>query len=154
MEHASRNDSLGFAQRTRENLEFIEKASNCGHHVHFVTQLINSLLGLIVFPWERQIVERTKDLHLDALAQQGWPQFEVITGKCETLYDLLNRLRNAAAHSWITFSSDSLRLDEVEITFEDRKTKKLPPHWCACFAAQDLRTLCLRFTALIDDTIG
>lgn len=54
MELASRNDSRGFADRTRKNLLFIEQAYESGNDVHVVTQIVTSSLGLIVFPWEHE----------------------------------------------------------------------------------------------------
>ncbi len=38
-----------FATRTRENLEFIRTRKDCGANVNEVTQLINSLLGMLIF---------------------------------------------------------------------------------------------------------
>ena len=46
----SRNDALGFAARTKQNLLMIEKAFEAGEDVHVVTQLVVSLLGLVVYP--------------------------------------------------------------------------------------------------------
>jgi hypothetical protein len=60
LKHASRNESEGFAQRTRENLEFITHAKQQGSHVHVVTQLVNSMLGLVIFPWEAAVLDEAK----------------------------------------------------------------------------------------------
>ena len=46
-----------FARRTRTNLEFIRHARNHGESVYEVTQLVNSMLGLLVFP-QQQYVDR------------------------------------------------------------------------------------------------
>ena len=51
MRLSPRGTSEGFAQRTRKNLLYIEEASRSGADVHAVTQIVNSLLGLVVFPW-------------------------------------------------------------------------------------------------------
>jgi hypothetical protein len=83
----ARNASLGFAARTRINLDHIERASARGDAVHDVTQIVNSLLGLIVFPWEDQVDRRVKEQLLDALEKKGWPHWNVTLGKenCRTL---------------------------------------------------------------------
>src|SRR5437016_2563511 len=105
-------------ERTRENLEFILEASTRGKHVHVVAQLVNSMLGLVCFPWETLVLDRAKQVPFDTLPKDGWPQFMVTLGKCDTLHDLLRHLRNAVAHSLLTYSSDSLNPDQVEIRFE------------------------------------
>ena len=46
----TRNTTEGFARRVRKNLDFIIKKCDEGEDVHEVTQLVTSLLGLIVFP--------------------------------------------------------------------------------------------------------
>ena len=42
-----------FVERTLENLKYIEEAEKEGRSTYEVTQLINSFLGLIVFPQEQ-----------------------------------------------------------------------------------------------------
>jgi hypothetical protein len=54
-EMPSRNEVLGFAARTRENLDCIERAFMDKGSGHVVTQLVSSLLGLIVFPHEKKL---------------------------------------------------------------------------------------------------
>ena len=152
--HASRNDSLGFAERTRENLEFILDASGRGEHVHAVTQLVNSMWGLDCFPWQVLVLDRAKQVSFDTLPQDGWPQFNVTLGKCDTLNDLLRHLRNAVAHGHMTYSSDSLNPNEVEIRFEDRPNENSPMNWRAFIRAEDLKVFCRRFANFVDDTIG
>lgn len=49
---ATRQDALEFASRTLKNLQFLESAREAGADVHVVTQLVNSLLGFVVFPLE------------------------------------------------------------------------------------------------------
>jgi MarR family transcriptional regulator, temperature-dependent positive regulator of motility len=61
----SRNDILGFAMRARENLRCIEEAFKASNEGHVVTQLICSLLGLIVFPQQRVLdrCQSARDRH-------------------------------------------------------------------------------------------
>jgi hypothetical protein len=48
----SRNAVSGFSERVRKNLLYLNLAKKSGADVHVVTQLITSLLGLIVYPYE------------------------------------------------------------------------------------------------------
>jgi hypothetical protein len=93
-----------FAART---LEYIEKQQNLGEDVYEVTQLINSLLGLLIFPQQRFIeaIPKTPLLELEA---QGWPSIQIIQGQseCKTLYDLVRYLRNGVAHFNIRFAAN------------------------------------------------
>ena len=75
MELASRNDSLGFAERTKKNLLHIEHAYESGHDVHVVTQIVTSTLGLIVFPWERMADLKIRGMSITTLEELGWPKW-------------------------------------------------------------------------------
>jgi hypothetical protein len=145
---------LGFAYRTRRNLEQIEADARAGEDVHVVTQLIVSLLGLIVFPWEHQFDLSINSLSLESLSKEGWPDWKIIKGSCDTVGDLIRHLRNAIAHRRLHFSSDSRVLEEVMIRFSDSKSKNTEPYWSAEISAKDLRTFCLKFIELVDETIG
>ena len=154
--YASRNESLGFAERTRKNLEIIEQAFQQRAEGHVVTQLVLSLLGLVVFPWERGFRQHIRKVRLAMLAKEGWPRWEVkmSKGPCDTLYQLVHHLRNAVTHGSFTFSSDSRNIDDVAIEFEDRESRAQPPKWCARIQAGELRTFCLRFLELVENTVG
>jgi len=67
--------------------------------VYEVTQLINSLLGLLVLPRER-VYQRVPAVSLRSLESKGWPHidFEINQRRCRNLKDLLEVLRNAVAH--------------------------------------------------------
>jgi len=154
MRFASRNHALVFAERTRKNLEAIEKAYAEGKDVHVVTQLSISLLGLLVFPWEKLFAEHVKKLRLDALVREGWPRWEISVGTCKTLGVLVRHLRNAIAHGHMGFSSDSRVMAEVNIEVEDYEPDAKVPYWRARICATGLRDFCLRFIHLLDETIG
>jgi len=153
--YTTRNNAIEFAKRTRMNLEYIESASRRGEDVHVVTQLANSLLGLIVFPWEKEFVKYIRELKLDELEKDGWPRIEVTIGHCQTLHDLVRHLRNAVAHGHLEFSSDSRDASTVTITAEDyRKKNGSPANWRARIGAKSLGEFCERFMDLLEDTIG
>ncbi len=152
--NASRNEALGFAYRTRKNLEYIEQAFASGADVHVVTQMANSLLGLVVFPWERHFIQHINKLSLAHLEAKGWPTWEMTRGSCETLGQLLRYLRNSVAHGHIIFSSDSRNLEQVTFEVSNFTPKSQLPNWSARINAIQLRDFCLRLIDLLDQTIG
>jgi hypothetical protein len=156
MPYTSRNDALVFGQRTRKNLEYLKNVSNNNQEVHIVTHLANSLLGLIVFPWEQNFVEHIEKIQLDELQRKGWPQFKITKGKkkCKTLGSLIRHIRNVVAHGRIRFSSDSPDINEVVINFEDYYSNAIEPHWCAHLEAKYLHAFCVQFVELLENTIG
>ena len=154
MVYASRNDAFGFAQRTRKNLAYIEKTFAEGADVHVVTQLVVSLLGLVVFPTERNVVRRLKTLNLSELESLGWPRWEFELGSSQTLDQLMHYLRNAVAHGHIHFSSESRTLSEVYVQAENYPPNSTSPNWRVKIAASDLRIFCLQFIDLVEQTIG
>ena len=154
MRYASRNDALGFAHRSRKNLAFIEKAYSDNADVHVVTQLVLSMLGLVIFPMERNLVARLEKLTLQDLDSRGWPSWTVELGTCGTLEELARHIRNAVAHGHIAFDSDDRDIANVRVRIEDFKPKGNRPYWRGSIAAIDLRSFCYRFIELIEQTIG
>ena len=153
----SRNDTESFARRVRKNLHFIMKERSEGEDVHEVTQLVISLLGIIVFPWEDGVRRKLEDLSLDELEQEGWPRWNITLderGDTETLRTLIWHLRNAASHRRLTFSSDDREMDQVEIIFEDAPGGDARPNWRARINAAALRKFCDLFTKRIDNLVG
>jgi hypothetical protein len=152
MNYHGRNTVWGFRERVRKNLVFISFARNMGADVHIVTELITSLLGLIVFPYEeakRSGKTSMDNFKLDDLSCLGWPRWRFYLGSSDNLEDLVRHLRNAISHRRLNFSSDSRKLEEVEIKFWDRKNPKGPDDWRASINADDLMTFVLLFSDLL-----
>jgi HEPN pEK499 p136 len=135
----SRTISTGLAQRTLKNLDFIQQAYAAGQtEVHVVTQVMNSLLGLLVFPIKDEFQIPLKAVRLTdppdfQAVRQRLPAFPVLPsltvsmfGNCSTLSRFFERLRNAISHKNLTFSGDpdSRCLTNVMLTFQDRKRRK------------------------------
>ena len=163
LRYASRGDALGFALRTKKNLAFIERAAQDHEDVHVVTQLVNSLLGLVVFPWERGFAEQLERLPVAQLIKEGWPAWDVSEGVEESRYlgKLLRRVRNGIAHGHLTFSSNSLAPAEVTITVEDWTHRKneneewIPVlRWRGEIRTDHLREFCYRFIDRVDQVLG
>ena len=154
--YLERNTTEGFARRVRENLEFVTKGRREGEDVHQVTQLVTSLLGLIVFPWEAGALARMEEWCLEELEKNGWPKWTIVqdrNGETATLGKLIYHLRNAAAHRRIGFSSDDADMEEVVIHFEDARPKK-PVDWRAEIQAADLQDFCVRFSRSLEELTG
>ena len=97
-----------FARRTHKNLEFVElHKADPEIEIYEVTQLINSLLGLVVFP-QQKYVDRIPPTPLAELEAQGWPSIKMAQGTSftETLADFVRHLRNSIAHLHIKFLAD------------------------------------------------
>jgi hypothetical protein len=96
-----------FAKRTRRNLRAVEDLQDQGHEVFEVTQLINSMLGLLVFPRE-EFVGRIPKIPLTELKAQGWPVPQARRGfdQVHDLNELVRYLRNAVSHFNIEFLAD------------------------------------------------
>lgn len=150
-----------FAQRTRRNLEFVRQAvarnQNGEIHgdpeVYEVTQLINSMLGLLVFPQQRYF-DAIPATPLQELAAKGWPQIRVSPGfpdSVETLADLMRYLRNAVAHFNIEFLAPSGQIEGIRVwnTRKDKKTNTKKKTWCAELPLRDLEMIADRFVEMI-----
>ena len=155
-----RNQAEAFARRTRCNLQFIENAGrDSDSDVHRVTQITLSLLGLVVFPWERRVLKTAmQGKSIAEMNAEGWPKWEIILDECEPKTDTLGRivyhLRNAVAHGRLTFSSNSRKPEEVEIIAEDALPGNSQVHWRAQIRADQLRDFCIRLLNFIECAVN
>ncbi len=120
-------------------------------------ELVTSLLGIVVFPWEAGALKHLESLSLIALEAEGWPHWDVqldVKDDTKTLGKLTGHLRNAASHRRLIFSSDDREMHKVDIEFEDAPNKRASPNWRARINAADLATFCERFTRRLEDLVG
>lgn len=156
---ASRNDVLNFAQRTLKNLDYIVRAwEENGEDVHPITHTVNSLLGLIVFTKERTLTEQIGKKGMAELHAEGWARWHIQLGQSDiqTLGDLVRRLRNAAAHGRIRFSSDERDSREVVLEIEDGRFSGgvFACTFRARIHAVDLQVFCRQFIGHVLDVLG
>lgn len=136
-----------FAERTKKNLVAIDKLRADGSEVYETTQLINSCLGLLIFP-QQQYINGIPETPLQDLESQGWP-IPRVTGKfrqVDHLKDLIRYLRNAIAHFNISFIGDGhnqIRVLRVWNTSRGSKT------WEAELSIDDLRGITDRFSDML-----
>jgi hypothetical protein len=155
-----RNDPLGMAQRSWINLELIERTFKSKKEGHVVTQLVQSLLALLVFPKEAKLFELFKRWRLSDMQKSG-QTLPVIMKDDEddtkTLFDLLRHMRNSVCHGLVTFygegshGSESRNLDEIRIEFADRNEPTGPIDWLASIEGDQLRNFLLEIKKIIFD---
>jgi hypothetical protein len=150
----------GMAQRTLKNLDYLEGAQKDGADVHLVTQVVNSLLSLLVFPVEKEKIffhsfcGKSLPSCIDPSPADIARVCATITrivpgvslhvrmfGECPNVAKFFKRIRNAISHKNVDFDSDSLSLYDVWITLKDRKDEKAPFDWEIAMTAADLRTI-------------
>jgi HEPN pEK499 p136 len=136
MPNASRNDPLGFAKRTLKNLEYVESTTDPDStepKVHLVTQIVNSMLGLVVFPHaaylhpsSERLLKKLEGIRLDAshIADSWKITEDTYKEQCQTLGVLIWHIRNGASHRLVRFSCDSLDPRSVEVFVQDQRKKR------------------------------
>ena len=138
-----------FAFRTQENLRSVKNLENSPDYRFFeVTQLINSMLGLLVFPKEAFITKFPNKL-LSELEKEGWPRIVLLEGDApyNDLRTLINYLRNAIAHFNLKFlSKDGQNISGLELWNIHNKSRV---NWRVRLSLDDLRTITDKFIDLI-----
>lgn len=140
-----------FAKRTRHNLELIRDHRQQGNEAYEVTQLINSMLGLLVLPKEHYY-ENIPLTSLDKLRAEGWPK-PVLEGelkkKPKHLRDLIRLLRNSIAHFNVEFTETNGEIDGVVLSNKCSQCQEIT--WRARLSLYELEEVADRFIRLILD---
>jgi hypothetical protein len=136
-----------FAERTRKNLKAIECLKANHQDVYEITQLINSMLGLLVFPRE-EYVDRIPETPIGDLRCIGWPIPRVRDGfpQAPNLKELVRYLRNAIAHFNVEFIGDGTNQIRILRVWNNNRGVKT---WEAELSLSDLRGIAERFTGLL-----
>lgn len=136
-----------FADRTRKNLHAIDELQAEGREVYEATQLINSTLGLLVFP-QQEYVDRIPETSLHELRQNGWPvpTCRKEAEQVQNLNQLIRYLRNAVAHFNIEFIGDGQNQIHLLRVWNERAGAKT---WEAELSVSDLRGIAERFIDLL-----
>jgi hypothetical protein len=137
-----------FVARTKANLELIEQSALAGQEGYEITQLVNSLLGLLVFP-QQYYFNQIPALTMSEMKEAGWPEIKV-DGEFEqhqNLRDLMRYLRNAIAHFNIKFLGDDTHKLRALRVWNHRGSNQIT--WRAEIPFEDLRLIVTKFLALI-----
>ena len=139
-----------FAERSRLNLMGLEAKERCGGEFYEVTQLINSLLGMLVFIHENDIPPNTR---IESI--QGFPNVTPIVGKRKTrLSDLIEALRDAVCHGQIEQDATGDGETITGFTFwktRSRGKKPRPAIWKAKYSLDEIRFIANYLTELITE---
>jgi hypothetical protein len=142
-----------FAARTRRNLEFINQHhSDSEAEVYEVTQLINSLLGLLVFPQQR-FIDQIPAIPLKELEAQGWPRIRTSPNypECQDLKKLVRYLRNAVTHFNVEFIPNTRgQIHGLKVWNKDPKTSKIT--WEAELSLDELRAIVRLFMQQLESS--
>jgi len=133
-----------FAERTKQNLDTIEKLQKDGSEVFETTQLINSCLGLLIFPRE-EYLQKIPRMPLEKLEHEGWPIPRVTEGfkQVSDLRELISFLRHSIAHFNIEFIGDGHNVIRTLKVWNFRNSRKV---WEAELSVDDLRKIAEKFT--------
>lgn len=150
---------IDFIQRTQINLSFIEemaKREENENRLFEVGQLINSLVGLLIFPKEKHF-DKIPKTYYENLLQDGWPKIEINWHRTDKnqkhLKTLIRMLRNSVAHFNIEFLPETgeghiegLRFKNIcrcgDVTFE------------AIFTVEELRSFISKFCYTITNILN
>lgn len=148
-QNGDRNQSLEFARRTMVNLDFIIGAHD-KNSVHVVTQSILSLLGLVVFPWERSAIDAIKRMKLPVLSSQGWPKWDMSGINVVLVGDLIKVLRHSVSHGNVNFDSDSQNPADVIVKFSCSSKRG---EWSGEIRGDQLIEFCRRLSAALVESL-
>ncbi len=135
-----------FADRTRKNLDFIEKKQPDFK----ITQLVNSCLGLIAFPRE-SCFDKIPETKLSDLAAQGWPAPKNEGGfpPARNLQDFIRHLRNGITHGHLEFSAGAGNEIESMLVWDEDINKKHNKNWQVRFKMKELREFVTKFPDML-----
>lgn len=139
-----------FAERTRHNLRLIEERAAAGDRAYEVTQLINSMLGLLVLP-QQHYYERVPRLTIAQLRERGWPE-PVLSGDIgepSDLRELFRYLRNGITHFNLRFREQNGVLSGITIWNHLGGNRDNPKNWQVSLGLDELLGIADRFISLL-----
>lgn len=136
-----------FVARTKINLALVRAAVKCGQEGYEVTQFINSLFGLLVFP-QQEFFDNIPKMKLVDLEKVGWP-IPRIHGNYRQVSDLktlARYLRNGISHCNIRFTETGGHIDGLIIWNELSNGNR---NWEVELTIEELEGITDRFAQLI-----
>ena len=127
-----------FIARTQKNLKAIKCLKQKGGEVYEVTQLLNSMLGLLIFPKERRLYEKIQPKSWDTMVEEGWPLPSGDNAHVSDLEELIRHMRNAVAHCKFNLTTDHDEISSIE--FRD-----IPSFWTGVYDVASLRKFVYMF---------
>lgn len=147
---SSRNTVLDFARRTKSNLneiqrlQVIEQREGSKPKYFEVTQLINSCIGLVIFPYEKAF-DYLPDIGLEKIKiyQDVLTLHSVKENEPKTLKQLVKKIRNSFAHQNICFKNYNNQIVGVHLWgyAEAQPNERTPPDWVVYLTIDVLKNL-------------
>ena len=137
------NFDLGdeFIARTQKNLIAIECLKDISCKVYEVTQLLNSMLGLLIFPKERRLYEKIQNKRWDMMVKEEWPLPSEDYSHVSDLKQLITNMRNAVAHCNFEIITENDEISSIEFrNFSPRDIHRKYPLWKGVYDVASLRT--------------
>lgn len=135
------------ATRTRHNLEKIEAQSAAGFDVYEVTQLINSLLGMLVFIYEQEDLSDTPWSEI-----KDFPRVDFLLGEdlTEKFDDFINFVRHAVAHGNVKAEAKGKGNKIItHLVFWNIPPRKDEENWRIRCSIDDIRWIAVYLTEII-----
>jgi hypothetical protein len=147
------NKVLDIVRRTNANLVATDgwRARDPSTPFHDVTNLVNSLLGLIVVPKEEILnCIRQVDVRTDGIPDWGltFEPVQVEGSLPRELRPFLTGLRNAVAHAGLDFPSDGTSI--TGLNFSNRTQDKEQVLWTAEFDLEGMRCFLASLTTEVE----
>lgn len=142
-----------FAYRTKKNLVFIENNLNTPDvEVFEVTQLVNSLLGLLIFP-QQEFFEKIPKISMRNLEDQGWPRIhtDLQYKSLEDLNTFLRYFRNGISHFNIKFiANEDNKITGLKIWNHKDGNKNKPKNWEIELSLIEIKIITKKFLELVE----
>jgi hypothetical protein len=142
-----------FAKRTLSNLDAVQRMRLHSPDTHFyeVTHLVNSMLGLLIFP-QQAFVNEIPPRRLSELEAEGWP-IPRVTGQFAQVRDLnqlVRYLRNAIAHCNVKFTAnDRGEITGLVVWNNDTRKPGHPKIWQAEMSVNEVERITRLFVQVI-----
>jgi hypothetical protein len=142
-----------FAERTLKNLETLRDVQQTEpqRELFEVTQLVNSMLGLLVFPQQRYVNE-IPEVTLTELEAKGWLLPKTVSGfkVPKNLRELFRFLRHSIAHCNVEFIPDrDQQISGIRLWNYEGGRKENGKNWEAELSINQLERLTRRFIRLL-----
>ncbi|THB69264.1 MAG: hypothetical protein D6B27_00840 [Gammaproteobacteria bacterium] len=136
-----------FVERTKINLNAIEELKHSGNNVYEVTQFINSLLGMLIFP-QQEFFKNIPQISITEAETDGWiiPNPVGSHKQVANLSVFLRYLRNAVSHCNIEVLSKNKEISGIKVwNISNNGTI----NWECKFSITELKSIVTKFHELI-----
>lgn len=139
-----------FADRTMENLKIIEdislkKENESGFEI---TQLINSMIGLLIFPQQKYFNQLKKFDSNDEIIEI-FKNAKEENGENKNFAIMLRHMRNSISHNNLKIHPNALQKSITEIEFWDKKSNKETARFT--LKISDIKKILIKIHNLVED---